>query len=782
MDKSDTIAGNNPEECSGVTESRRSFLKKTCAATIAVAGTDFIIPGYSESENTQKNDEVIPWFRRVTRWGQTNITETDPATYDIKWWRSYWKLTQVQGIIVNAGGIVAYYPSSIPYHRQAESLGGRDLFGELCRSAHEDRLAVFARMDSNRAHKEFYDAHPGWFAIDSEGKPYKAGELYITCINSPYYDDHIPSVIREIVKLYQPEGFTDNSWSGLGRDSICYCENCRKSFMEKNGMEIPARANWDDNVYRQWIKWNYNRRLEIWDLNNQTSKSAGGNNCIWAGMNSGSVSGQCRSFRDYKEICSRAEIIMLDSQARNDAEGFQQNGITGKLIHSLLGWEKLIPESMAMYQAGRPTFRLSAKPVNEARMWMTEGIAGGIQPWWHHVGAYHEDRRMYKTAAQVLAWHKTNEKYLIDRTPVGNVGVVWSQQNTDFFGRDATEQMVELPWRGITQALIRSRIPFLPVHADHIKRDAKNFSLLILPNLGVMTEEQVESVKKYVADGGNLLATGETSLYGEWGDPRQDYALSKLFGAHITVKAPVLSEDKSARRYSETLHTYLRIHPEMRSRTEGPHNSSEPVASGVRNPVLKGFEETDILPFGGTLNPLETDKGTEILLTFIPAFPIYPPETSWMRIPKTNIPGLILNKLENGSRVAFLPADIDRQFGRYNLPDHGDLLENLIRWASDNDFSLNVDGHGLVDCHLYRQEKQLVLHIVNLTNTGTWRQPLHELIPAGPFNISVRIPENIAGNEINLLVSGKKLKPDTRERWCKFEISTIHDHEVAVII
>ncbi len=99
-------------------------------------------------------------------------------------------------------------------------------------------------------------------------------------------------------------------------------------------MEIPAKADWDDQAYRQWIRWNYNRRLEIWDLNNRISKSTGGKECIWAGMNSGSVSSQSRSFRDYKEICARAEIIMLDSQARNDAEGFQQNGISGKMIHS----------------------------------------------------------------------------------------------------------------------------------------------------------------------------------------------------------------------------------------------------------------------------------------------------------------------------------------------------------------------------------------------------------------------------------------------------------------
>ncbi len=477
---------------------RRDFIKTTsAAATLTLAPGLLNTPDIGYSDKKEPAGDT-PWYRRITRWGQTNITEKDPAHYDIAWWRKHWKDTATQGVIINAGGIVAYYPSSVPLHRQATYLGGRDLFGELCHAAHEDGLAVFARMDSNRAHEEFYRAHPDWFAIGSNGEPYKAGELFITCINSPYYNVHIPSILTEVSNLYKPEGFTDNSWSGLGRDSICYCKNCKKDFLVKTGNEIPLKADWNDQVYREWIRWNYKRRIEVWDLNNRTTKKAGGGSCIWSGMNSGSLNWQSESFRDYKEICERAEIIMLDSQARNDSGGFQQNSDTGKLIHGVLGWDKLVPESMAMYQAGRPTFRMAAKPVAEARMWMIEGIAGGIQPWWHYVGASHEDRRIYHTPGPIFQWHKKNEEFLIYRKPVATVGVVWSQLNMDFYGRDEPEVMVELPWRGVIQSLIRARIPYIPVHADHIDRDGADLSLLILPSLGVMTDAQLEGVRRFV--------------------------------------------------------------------------------------------------------------------------------------------------------------------------------------------------------------------------------------------------------------------------------------------
>ena len=78
---------------------RRDFI--TAAATLALAPEPLAAaPGE-------------PWYRRTCRWGQTNITEKDPVRYDIPWWREFWKRTQVQGVIINAGGIVAYYPEQI---------------------------------------------------------------------------------------------------------------------------------------------------------------------------------------------------------------------------------------------------------------------------------------------------------------------------------------------------------------------------------------------------------------------------------------------------------------------------------------------------------------------------------------------------------------------------------------------------------------------------------------------------------------------------------------------
>jgi hypothetical protein len=769
---------------SGIT--RRGFLFDTLSASVLVHGGALArqrVPAQSTSL-----PGPLPWYRRAYLWGQTNITEKDPVRYDIDWWRSYWKRTQVQAVIINAGGIVAYYPSRFPLHHRAEFLGERDLFGELTKAAHADGIFVMARMDSNRTAEDFFNAHPDWFARDAEGRPYRAADKYIACINSPYYDEYLPTVLREIIDRSHPDGFTDNSWAGMGRESICYCDNCSRKFEARTGMRLPRRPNWDDPAYREWIVWNYARRIDVWELNNRTTREAGGPDCVWSGMNSGSVTAQARSFRDLKAICARADIMMLDHQRRDDDTGFQQNGDTGKRVHVLLGWDKLAPESMAMYQSGPGYYRVASKPPAEARMWMIAGIAGGIQPWWHFVGAYHEDRRMYATPEPVMRWWKANEAFLVNRMPVATVGLVWSQRNTDFFGRDNPAELVDAPYTGFMHALVRARIPYLPLHIDDVEARGADLTLLILPNVGALSDAQATSIQRFVERGGSVFATGQTALYDEWGDPRPDFALADLFGAHRTGEIPRLpatgrqggGDAGGAFAPSPSGHTYLRLSPELRARVDGPKAGDEPNPVGQRHAVLQGFDATDILPFGGTLSPLRVDPTATVPLTLVPAFPTYPPETAWMREPKTDVPGLILS-VHGSSRVAFMPADIDRRYAREHLPDHARLLSNVIRWAAGDHIPLVIEGTGLIDCHLYSQPGRIILHLVNLTSEASWRAPLDELIRVGPFKVTVRAPKGPSHLRARRLVAGGTTPVRIGNGMADFELDSVLDHEVVVL-
>ena len=180
------------------------------------------------------------------------------------------------------------------------------------------------------------------------------------------------------------------------------------------------------------------------------------------------------------------------------------------------------------------------------------------------------------------------------------------------------------------------------------------------------------------------------------------------------------------------------------------------------------------------MQEVEAAEGTDIPITLIPDFPAYPPETSWMRTERTQIPGLVLRS-EGGSRRAYFAADLDRRFGRDYLPDHGRLLANTIRWTAHNDVLLKVRGAGLIDCQLYRQEDRTILHLVNLSGAGSWRSPLQATIPIGPLQVSIQLPSGAAPRAVEFLVADQVRTITLAGRWASFEIESIASHEVAVL-
>jgi hypothetical protein len=128
-----------------------------------------------------------------------------------------------------------------------------------------------------------------------------------------------------------------------------------------------------------------------------------------------------------------------------------------------------------------------------------------------------------------------------------------------------------------------------------------------------------------------------------------------------------------------------------------------------------------------------------------------------------------------------MPADIDRQFGRYNLPDHGNLLANLVRWAARDNIPLFVDCAGMIDCNIYHKNNTLILHLVNLTSAGTWRQPVDEYIPVGPLKVRIRLPSGVKAGNIRLLVSEQIISCISKNGWSEFVIKSITDHEVVIL-
>ena len=75
----------------------------------------------------------------------------------------------------------------------------------------------------------------------------------------------------------------------------------------------------------------------------------------------------------------------------------------------------------------------------------------------------------------------------------------------------------------------------------------------------------------------------------------------------------------------------------------------------------------------------------------------------------------------------------------------------------------------------------MILHVINLTNEGTWRSPIEEFIPIGPIRVRVRLPSGVSGRRVRLLVSPASPPIRVADGWASVELPTVTDHEVVVI-
>jgi len=116
-------------------------------------------------------------------------------------------------------------------------------------------------------------------------------------------------------------------------------------------------------------------------------------------------------------------------------------------------------------------------------------------------------------------------------------------------------------------ALLENRIPFEMVNSRILEGEhLKQFKLLVLPNISTLSDEKCDELKRFVADGGSIVATFETSLYDEKGNQRQDFGLSGLLGVSFdhAVEGPMQN-------------SYLRLRKDP--------------SSGSFHPVLRDLED-----------------------------------------------------------------------------------------------------------------------------------------------------------------------------------------------
>jgi len=715
---------------------RREFLEAAAAA----GASALIDPRTMEPAQTSAPTARNP-FERAMRWGQLAFVENDPGRYDPGFWLDFFTRTHCDAVTLSAGGVVAFYPTRVPFHhRSAWMKEGTDPFGELAGACRQRGMLVLARVDPHAVGDDARTAHPEWIAADDKGQPrrhWADPTLWVTCALGPRNFEHMTEVVREIATLYDVQGVFANRWAGSG---TCYCETCRHAFRESTGREVPGPAP-DDPARRDYILWRRSRLLELWDRWDAAIRAARPDARFVPNGPPG------------LENAERAQFLAVDHQARRGLTPPWDFGRSAKLYRAVMGTKPLAGLfSVGVEEPYRWKDSVQAGP--EVRLWALDGIANGFRPWFAKFSGVLYDRRWLATVEDLYRWHHENERYLRGGEPLARIAVVYSEQTRDFYGRENADARVDDHLRGIYHALVEARLPFemvndLRLDAAHVDR----FKLLVLPNVAALSDGQCRRLAEYVDGGGSLLATFETSLYDETGAMRKDFGLAELLG--------VSYEGQVDRRMQNS---YLALEAEARR--------THPLLEGLRDAprIINSVQRVRVRPTREFPSPV----------TLVPSYPDLPMEQVFPRVEATDERQVFLRD-RGRSRVVYFPGDLDRTFWEVLSPDHGRLLANAVRWAANEEPPVRVEGPGLFDVTVWRREDALTVHLVNLTNAMAMKGPVREFVPVGPMTVRLRLPAGMRARRLQLLVGGGAPEPSESGGVITAVVPAVRDHEVVAV-
>ncbi len=681
------------------------------------------------------------WYDRPMRWAQVAFVEDDPGQYSLDFWLDYFRRIHADAACLSAGGCIAFYPTQVPYHYRSKFMGKTDPFGDFVKGCRGLGMNVIARTDPHAMHDDAYRAHPEWAAVDAAGQPrrhWAMQDYWVTCCLGAYSFEFMRDVTKEIVTAYDVDGVFSNRWHGSGK---CFCAYCQTAFKNASGFAIPKTSDPADRAQRAYIVWHQEQLFRVWDALDKEVRAVRPKASFIANAGGGAL-----SELDMNGIGKRAETLFADKQARRGLMAPWANGMTGKEYRATMG-TKPIGGIVSVGVEEPYRWKDSVQSNEEIKLWFAEGVANGLRPWFTKFNAKVIDKRWLPAVEEVYNWHWKNEKYLRNTAPAARVAMVYSQQTAHFYGGEQARARVEDPLLGYYQALIEARIPFEMVHDRRL--DAAGlaaFKTLILPNIACLSEAQCAELRAFSARGGSIVATGETSLYNEWGERRADFGLGALFGCAFTGKI----EARMQNSYLTCRH---------------PH------------PLLKGLEDAPRVINGTRRVATRALAPGASPLTLVPSYPDLPMEEVYPRLHQTEQPECYAREV-SGGRVVYFPFDLDRTFWEVLSPDHAKLLRNAVEWATNEAPVAEVRGKGLLDVTVWRQASSMTVHLVNLTNPMMMKGPYRETFPVGPLTVFV---PGVRPKAVRLLTAGGAARFRAERGGVTVTVPSVGLHEVVAI-
>ncbi len=412
-------------------------------------------------------------------------------------------------------GDFAYYDSKLL--PKAPGLGGRDPLQEAIDEAKIHGLPILAYCVVQQ-NGHYLKDHPEYEMRGSDGRP-----LGRFCLNSGYLEA-MKSIVAEQLE-YGIAGFhIDMLDQGFGPPYGCWCEHCKSRFEKRYGRPMPNGATWDDH---------WNEMLEFrYDTSHEFE----------------------RSLADHvRQLNPKATVdfnyhgnppFSFEVGQRPVQHAQHGDFVTGET--GVWGFSALtVGLNAEFYRSARPSTPFQVAMQRGVRMYHDQTTRPLHDLRWELLtllshGAFVTivDKTGFDGSLDPVTYERIGEAFrdacarraTFGHRPTADVGIFFSHRTRDWYGRENAGTYFQ-SFQGAHKALVYEHIPYGVLLDENISLESlQTFPIVLVPNAGILSDQEVQLFRKYVELGGNLIVTGMSGCLDHFGLPTGSSKLEELIG------------------------------------------------------------------------------------------------------------------------------------------------------------------------------------------------------------------------------------------------------------
>ncbi len=435
---------------------------------------------------------------------------------------------------------------------------------------------------------------------------------------------------------------------------MCHCPACKQKYRDEFGRELPATHDRRDENFRNYVAWKFRTLTEAARKLNAAIRHKNPEVIIDTNTPAAWCGWCAVQPEDFLDEVAEACVETFPGFHSVTMPGYVHSSSVGTTAYSINYTRSQMtgsPKVVAYYAIGDCTGYTAANIDIDVMLELKSAMAfGGL------VNLQFEQPAVKPTFEYIGRC----QPCLVDTTPLPWCAMAASQISCDTQHGDKMQDYFE-DLKGSFQALMDAHLPVEFVSGKGLATGPLDpYAVMVLSDVGYVRAAQADRIRRFVADGGGLVATHRSSLIGEDGLAREDFLLADVLGVHV---APAPDWEARPLWPGQTGRAYLHFESGQPWWGDAVVPWWDPAAGDVRSARIPWVSSPSAQVFHAPFQPVRVDADSRVLAWIKP---LHEPDVKVQALP-----GIVEHAFGKG-KVIYVAPRIGQKYARFPLESGGD--------------------------------------------------------------------------------------------------------------